>query len=142
MDAKKLTYTVGYSGRTIDEFVRLLASAGIDRVVDVRELPLSRKKGFSKTSLGGALAKQGIEYVHLRAAGNPYRAEKHDVPRCLAMYSGHLDAHPQVMADVEGAIDGHRAALLCFESHADECHRSILGARLLARDPNRTLRHL
>jgi hypothetical protein len=37
-------FTIGYEGRTIDELVDRLRAAGIERVVDVRELPLSRRR--------------------------------------------------------------------------------------------------
>jgi uncharacterized protein (DUF488 family) len=140
--AKKTTFTIGYAGRTVPEFVRLLEDAGVDRVVDVRALPLSRKKGFSKTALGATLAERGIEYLHLRAAGNPHRDRKNEIDVCLKLYAGHLDEHPTVVEDIEQAVDGHRAALLCFEADACSCHRSIIVQRLLAKDSRRSIRHL
>jgi uncharacterized protein (DUF488 family) len=140
--AMPATFTIGYAGKTIDGFVGELLAAKVDRVVDVRALPLSRKKGFSKTSLGEALASKGIEYVHLREAGNPFRDQKGDIETCLALYAKHLDANPEVVTDVEAVLDGHRAALLCFEADACECHRSIIVDRLLTRNPKRTVRHL
>lgn len=140
--ARETTFTIGYAGRTITEFVRVLRDAGVDRVVDVRELPLSRKKGFSKTALAVALSKANIEYVHLRAAGNPFRDQKADVAKCLALYAGYVDEHAEVVEGVEAAVRGQRAALLCFEATADECHRGVIAARLRARDPRRQIRHL
>ena len=139
---KSVTYTIGYAGRTVPEFVQLLEDAGVDRVVDVRALPLSRRKGFSKTALGAALAEHGIEYVHIRAAGNPYRDQKNDIKRCLTLYSGHLDANPDVVIELEAVLDGHQAALLCFEADACECHRSVIVERLVAKAPGRAVRHL
>lgn len=136
------TFTIGYEGKTVDRFMRQLEVAGVNRVVDVRALPLSRRRGFSKTALSEALASKGIEYVHLRQAGNPYRAEKDDIRKCLALYAAYLDATPGVVADVEAVLDGHRAALLCFEADPDECHRSIIAKRLTQRDPARKIRHL
>ncbi|MBK6650144.1 MAG: DUF488 domain-containing protein [Betaproteobacteria bacterium] len=44
-------FTLGYEGLTIDAFIARLQAAQVKTVVDVRELPLSRKKGFSKTGL-------------------------------------------------------------------------------------------
>ena len=126
-------FTIGYEGRELSEFVALLASKRITRVIDVRALPLSRRRGFSKTRLREALASSGIDYVHLRAAGNPYRAYKADLARCLAMYRGHLDRSPDVITLVADAAHGHRAALLCVEREACDCHRSIIASRLHAR---------
>ncbi|MBA3393051.1 MAG: DUF488 domain-containing protein [Deltaproteobacteria bacterium] len=59
----------------------MLSAHRIDRVIDVRDLPLSRRRGFSKTPLATALTAHGIEYVHLRQAGNPFRREKDSIPR-------------------------------------------------------------
>lgn len=140
--ASDVTFTIGYAGKSVSEFVGALRRAGVERVVDVRALPLSRKKGFSKTALGQALSKADIEYVHLRVAGNPYRDQKADVARCLALYSSFVDEHPEVVQAVETAVDGRAAALLCFEADACECHRSVLIDRLKARNPRRRVRHL
>ncbi len=78
-------FTIGYEGRSLTEFVQLLVKNAITRVIDVRELPLSRRRGFSKTSLTEALAAHDIEYVHLRKAGNPYRDQRNDVEVCLGL---------------------------------------------------------
>ncbi len=135
-------WTIGYAGRTLTDFIEVLRDAGIRRVVDVRELPLSRRKGFSKTSLSEALAAADIEYVHLRVAGNPFREQKADIETCLRLYAGHVDHHPEVLREVEKAIAGTKAALLCFEERPSECHRSVLIDRLLRGHPERKVRHL
>jgi uncharacterized protein (DUF488 family) len=141
-NAATVSYSVGYEGRDPAGFVRLLQRCKIDRVIDVRAMPLSRKPGFSKTKLRDLLAKHGIEYVHVRSAGNPYRDQKHDIERCLSLYAGYLDQAPQVVTEVEGALDGHRAALLCVEADHTHCHRSILAAHVQKRAPDRKFRHL
>lgn len=123
-------FTVGYEGRDLAEFVAVLKAAGVDRVIDVRELPLSRRKGFSKTALSNALSDVGIGYVHLRSAGNPYRDQRADVARCLKLYAGHLQRSPEIVDEVLAAARGHRAALLCVERDACNCHRSVLAAQL------------
>lgn len=123
-------YTVGYEGRTLNDFLALLLAQGITRVIDVRALPLSRRRGFSKTSLREALERTGIDYVHIREAGNPYRNLKHDIVACLSAYRKHLSKTPEIIELVEQAALGHRAALLCVENEASNCHRSILGEQL------------
>lgn len=64
-------FTIGYEGLDIDAFLSLLAKHDINTVVDVRELPLSRKPGFSKKALGTALNLSGREYVHMVQLGCP-----------------------------------------------------------------------
>jgi uncharacterized protein (DUF488 family) len=63
--------TIGYEGTTLADFLNTLKAAGVDQLLDIRELPISRRKGFSKTALSTALAKKGIGYAHERALGSP-----------------------------------------------------------------------
>ena len=60
-------FSVGYEGRDLDEFVRLLRAHGVTVLLDVRLNAISRKPGFSKTRLTAALADAGIRYRHARA---------------------------------------------------------------------------
>jgi len=124
---------VGYAGRRLDDFVTLLVRSGIARIVDVRALPLSRSRGFSKTPLKKALAAHGIDYVHVREAGNPYRELRDDPDRSLRLYEKYLEAHPAVLDAVEEALSERPAALLCLEARHEECHRSVLAKKLGSR---------
>ncbi|KAF1032870.1 MAG: hypothetical protein GAK37_00360 [Pseudomonas sp.] len=64
-------YTAGYEGLAIEAFIAGLKQACIDKVLDVREYPLSRKKGFSKKAFAECLAAAGIEYEHNPLLGCP-----------------------------------------------------------------------
>ena len=64
-------FTIGYEGSTQDEFIAALQQAGVERIIDVRAVPLSRKPGFSKNVLAAGLSEAGIDYVHLKALGTP-----------------------------------------------------------------------
>jgi uncharacterized protein (DUF488 family) len=68
--------TIGYEGKAADGFVDDLVESGVQILVDVRELPLSRKRGFSKTALSELVQQAGIEYLHLRALGSPRKSRK------------------------------------------------------------------
>jgi uncharacterized protein (DUF488 family) len=125
-------FTIGYEGRALDELIAILASNKVSRVIDVRDLPLSRRRGFSKTPLGTALAGAGIEYVHMREAGNPYRKLKDSIPRdeLLAKYRAHIKGAPATVANVADQARGRRVALLCYEAEPAQCHRSLLAPRV------------
>ena len=127
-----MLFTIGYEGRELDELIAILAAHDIERVIDVRELPLSRRRGFSKTPLGSALATAGIEYVHVREAGNPYRKLKDAIPRdeLLAKYRSHLRSAHDAVATVTEQARGRRVALLCYEADPAQCHRSLLAPRV------------
>ena len=116
--------SIGYEGRTRDAFLEELLARGVKRLVDVRALPLSRKKGFSKTPLRGMLEEHGIEYVHCQAAGNPFREKK---AASLPIYEAHLDEHPEIIAEFAShLLEDGITAVLCYERDDAVCHRSIL----------------
>src|SRR3546814_4400352 len=65
-----ILYTIGYEGSDIAHFLLTLQQCGIKRVIDVREVPLSRKRGFSKTALAAKLVESGVDYRHFKALGD------------------------------------------------------------------------
>ena len=125
-------FTIGYEGTTVAEFIDALAAAGVERVIDVRALPLSRRPGFSKTALRTALQQAGVDYVHLKALGTPAdgraaaRAGRHaDLER---IYAGQLEL-PEAMAQGAQMLELARekpTALLCMEREPAHCHRTLL----------------
>ena len=123
-------WTIGYEKRTPDELIEALREAGVEQLIDIRQLPLSRRKGFSKTPLAKLLGDAGIGYLHLRNAGNPFRNFDDDI---LALYAGHLERSPEVIDEVIAAISTKRSALMCLERDHTACHRSILAAALARR---------
>ena len=58
--------TIGYEGLTTRDFIDLLRRCRVSMIVDIRELPISRKPGFAKAALaageGGAHAILGAAY--------------------------------------------------------------------------------
>ena len=61
----KTIYTIGYEGYSIEKFITKLKDSNIQQIIDVREIALSRKNGFSKGILGLELKKVGIIYKHI-----------------------------------------------------------------------------
>ena len=125
-------FTIGYEGATVGEFLSALQSAGVERVIDVRAVPNSRRPGFSKTPLRNALAEAGIDYVHLRALGTPAdgraaaRAGRKD--ELKRIYAGQLEL-PEAIAETGKMLDLSRekpSALLCYERDPAACHRTLL----------------
>lgn len=125
-------FTIGYEATTMAEFLAALKGAEVERVIDVRALPLSRRPGFSKSSLAASLAEAGIGYVHLKALGTPKRgrdaAKKGDVATLKAVYADQLDLpEAQVQAAQMLELAGEMpSALLCYERDPCHCHRTLL----------------
>ena len=125
-------FTIGYEGATQAELIAALVAAGVERLIDVRAVPLSRKPGFSKNVLRNGLAEHGIDYVHLKPLGTPpegreaARKGRHDV--LARVYAGQLEL-PEAIAASALLLDlaaEKPSALLCFERDPGACHRSLL----------------
>ena len=126
-------YTVGYEGLDIDSFLSLLAENDIETVVDVREMPLSRKPGFSKKSLASVLNLSGREYVHMVDLGCPklvrdrYR-EDGNWKRYTEGFMKHLKAQDDAIAELSALAATSNCALLCYEADSNFCHRSMVAS--------------
>lgn len=124
--------SVGYENyRDVDAFARVLADAGVQRLIDVRELPISRKRGFAKTALSEALASVGIEYIHLRALGNP--KEFRDLYKSGRVSAGKrayqhflLSERSHELDDLDRILREKRSALMCVEGDPQVCHRQVI----------------
>jgi uncharacterized protein (DUF488 family) len=125
-------FTIGYEGTTVSEFIAALKRVAVERVIDVRALPLSRRPGFSKSALRAALDEAGIEYVHLKALGTPAdgraaaRAGRH--AELERIYAGQLEL-PEAMMQGAQMLELARekpSALLCMEREPAHCHRTLL----------------
>lgn len=128
-------FTIGYEGRSLEEFIDRLVAHGVALLADVRELPLSRKAGFSKNGLAAALGERGIGYIHMRDLGTP-RAMRHqlredgDYESFFAAYAGHLGEHKDAVGDLTDVAGQKSVCLMCFEDDYRQCHRSVLAEKL------------
>lgn len=132
-------YTIGYGGRSIEEFIAVLAQYQIAYLVDVRSAPYSRHKPeFSKEALARTLQAQGIRYLFLGDAlgGRP------DDPTCYI--DGKVDYeevkrrpfYRQGIERLQRAFrQQQRVVLMCSEGKPESCHRSkLIGVSLAALD--------
>lgn len=134
-------FTIGHSTRPIDEFIRMLHSHGVRRVVDVRTMAKSRHNPqFGADELGPSLAEQGIAYQRFEVLGGLRRADSHSVNGAWrnASFRGYADymQTPEFAAGIEELIaQGARepAAIMCAEAVPWRCHRSLIADALLVR---------
>lgn len=132
--------SVGYEGREASELIEHLRKLDVSVVVDVRLNAISRKRGLSKTALRAALEEAGIDYVHLRALGNPrenrdgYRSGSTVARRRFQRRLDSSDGIAAIEHLVRLAVDG-TVAVLCFEAEHDACHRACVIDAVLDRQP-------
>lgn len=137
--------TIGYEGCDIDSFVETLQLNKVDLVLDVREIPLSRKKGFSKNKFKEALAHVGIDYYHEKRLGSPKPMreklyEDKDYSAFFKAFDSYLKTQSTVLKKLVRELDGN-VALVCFEKDVMTCHRRSV-ARALGKLTEAKPKHL
>lgn len=141
-----MVFTIGYEGTSPREFLSKLRMAGVTTVVDVRELPLSRKHGFSKTALSEALAAAGIGYVHMRELGCPkeirvrYRNDR-DWAAYTSAFLKYLGTQETSVTELAALCGTTSVALLCYEADPAQCHRTYV-ARAVVRAGGGPVAHI
>lgn len=134
-------FTIGYEGREIEDFISCLKASNITRLIDIREIPLSRKRGFSKFALKRRVEAENIEYVHLKTLGSPSALrhqlkEDHDYDRFFAAYLAYLSKNHSSLIEAFGYLQDGPACLMCFERFPDKCHRSVVAQKIKEHDGN------
>jgi uncharacterized protein (DUF488 family) len=140
-------FTVGYEGSKPSDLFARLHNNGITLLIDVRDVPISRKPGFSKTSLAKGLDEAGIRYLHLKGLGDPKPGRAAARERRFSDFRRIFNAHmrttaaQQALGEAVVAASKSVACLLCFEQDHTNCHRSVV-ADSMARSGKFNLVHL
>ncbi|MCX5727112.1 MAG: DUF488 domain-containing protein [Candidatus Saganbacteria bacterium] len=141
MDRPTVLFTIGYEGSDLDTFIARLEKSQIERVVDVREIPFSRKPGFSRTPLREKLEQEGIEYVHIQQLGSPKAIrsklkEDEDYESFFHAFSTYLNDNQFAIEEAYRHVLEATCCLMCFERMPDKCHRSMVAEKIRQRDGN------
>lgn len=124
-------YTFGYEGLDISTFIDRLKSTFVQVVIDVRELPLSRKKGFSKNAFRDVLEAAGIEYRHVNSLGCPkdirdaYK-ENGSWSQYTKSFTTYLTSQTESIKELATVARATTACLVCFEADYSACHRTYV----------------
>jgi uncharacterized protein (DUF488 family) len=135
----KPLYTIGYERLSLPALVAALKAARVKTLIDVRELPNSRRAGFSKRTLSATLENSGIAYAHLKALGTPKAGREANKARCWKEFWRIVDdnlARPEAMLAVEEAAElaaAKTVCLLCLEHDHTICHRDRVAGMLAER---------
>src|SRR5215213_9291562 len=134
-------FTIGYEKLLPPELVNELEVAGVERLIDVRYRPQSRRPGMSKTRLGQLLGEHGIAYEHRKALGTPpdirWYFRNHREAEGREAFREHVEASAAGELDALAAeLDAAPAtALMCLEADPAGCHRRVVAEQLLRRRP-------
>lgn len=129
-------FTIGYEAAALGDFVATLIQARVKTVIDIRELPISRRPGFAKKALCQAVTAAGMTYIHLKALGDPKEgreaARAGDLAGFRRIFKAHLKtARAQealtTAVDIAGTAN---SCLLCYERDPQVCHRLIVATEM------------
>ena len=124
-------FTAGYEGLDPKRFFAILNRCGVEMLADVRDLPVSRKKGFSKAPLSALCDQNEIDYVHIPALGCPrdirhtYR-EDGNWKNYTLRFKAYLADQDEALNEVAKLAARRRICLLCFEEDFNFCHRTYV----------------
>ena len=128
--------TIGYEGLTTRDFIDLLRRCRVSVIVDIRELPISRKPGFAKAALAAMLEKHGIKYQHVSELGCPrnirheYRDDG-DWERYSRRFKAYLESQTGAIERLIEWVHEEQCCLLCYEEDFNFCHRSYVAERVV-----------
>ena len=133
--------TIGYEKASLEGFVAALQAAGVETLIDVRDVPWSQRPEFRRDALRKSLLAAGIGYVHVRALGNPKEGRE-------AAKAGDAESYRRHMAERLASTDGQKGlarvadlarkgpvSLMCYERDPAHCHRSLVAEALAELGP-------
>jgi uncharacterized protein (DUF488 family) len=139
--AQTLILTVGHSNHPIGEFLALLKSHNVKRLVDVRTIPKScHNPQFSRDALAASVRAARIAYTHLPKLGGLRRARADSINTGWnnSSFRGFADymqtpEFAAALARLEKLADTKLCAIMCAEAVPWRCHRSLIADALTVR---------
>ena len=129
--------TIGYEGHSLERYLNTIIRAGTTILCDVRRNPISRKYGFSKTTLSRACEGVGIRYEHIPELGiaSDNRRELDSQESYDALFEvyerDYLPGQVEAIRRIQHWIsDGECVALTCYEHLSHQCHRHCVSDAL------------
>ncbi|MBI5102429.1 MAG: DUF488 domain-containing protein [Nitrospirae bacterium] len=129
-------FTIGYEERTLEEFIGRLKRHDIRVLIDVREIPASRKPGFSKNRLSEILLDNNIKYVHIKDLGSPktIRERLHrdnDYKTFFIEYRAYIESKTEILKELYNDVVSQKTScIMCMERFPEYCHRKIVAEKM------------
>lgn len=108
----------------------------------MREVPASRKTGFSKNSLSEHLESAKIKYLHVKELGSPKTLrdklkEDKDYDLFFAEYGKYLKTKLNLVKSLYRDVISHElSCIMCFEREPSQCHRKVVAEKIKEIDGN------
>lgn len=133
-----LLMSIGYEGKSIDNFFNLLIKYDIKLLCDVRKNSISMKYGFSKNQLKNIADKLKIKYIHVPELGIVSEKRKNletiqDYYKLLEEYNRTvIQKSHDYLKKLDNIFESYkRVSIMCFEKNYECCHRSKIANALI-----------
>lgn len=134
----KHIWTIGHSTHPLDKFIGMLQSFGIERVVDVRRYPGSKRyPQFNRDALSLSLPDHHISYLPMPELGGRRKVQpdSHNTTWRVKAFQGYADymetdAFQEALERLEYLGSRQRVAYMCSEAVWWSCHRSLISDAL------------
>jgi hypothetical protein len=133
-------FTIGYEGRSLEEYLNRLLVYGVRTLCDVRKNAFSQKYGFSKAQLKLACEGVGINYIHIPELGiestdRQSLFSQADYDRLFENYRKTvlIENSDQMDRIVRLIERDERVALTCFEKNVEQCHRTQVAREIMSK---------
>jgi uncharacterized protein (DUF488 family) len=136
-------YTIGHSTRTFAEFIEMLKTHAVKRLVDVRTVPRSQHNPqYNREELSAALEHDHLGYTHMPGLGgfrHPRKGALTNLGWRNLSFRGYADymQTPEFAGQLQNLVamaGAEQIAMMCAEAVPWRCHRSLIADALLARD--------
>lgn len=122
----KRIYTLGTGRRSEEDFVEILHAYGIQAFIDVRSLPRSSVKTFTRESLEKILSREGIAYVFLGKELGGFRKGGYSAYVITDDFSRGIDM-------LESVARAKTSVIVCAEHFPWKCHRKWIAREMQRR---------
>jgi uncharacterized protein (DUF488 family) len=136
-DIVPIIYTIGYTKKSLRQFIGLLQEAGVDALIDVRLRNTSQLAGFAKRDDLAFLLFEGFGIAYEHVVDLAPTAEILDAYKKDHDWLVYERAYRQLLAEGDALAIGQglleryqRPCLLCAEDTPDRCHRRLLAEYL------------
>jgi uncharacterized protein (DUF488 family) len=129
--------TIGFTQKAAERFFELLASNGVDLLLDVRLNPDGQLSGFAKRGDLPFFLRRLVnsDYLHLPILAPTQEImsdvrKDHDWATYTSRFEALMDERGVPDALDRAMFEGHTCCLLCSEAKPNECHRQLIAERL------------
>lgn len=129
---EQVLFSIGYEGRSVEEFCNILLQNDVRLIVDVRNNPFSRKFGFAKKRFSEIVESLGLGYIHMPELGIEHAKREttttdEEFQALFAEYAKTLPERQEALDHVYALLqENKRIALLCYEHEPIRCHRHVI----------------